>query len=267
MKANAITRIVLYSVLALLLIGLLVSGIAANSYIFTFGTDSGTTVEGEATFDIAQIKKLEIDWAAGSVQILVADTDHITVSEVRPESCKYQMVYTLGGDTLSISYGRGNIVFGFGNNSIPSKDLVITVPKDWVCKELEIDGASLDIRIADLTLGTLDLDGAACSLHFSGSVEKVSIDGASADITLVCTNRISRIDVDGASCDLELTLPTGCGFLVQMDGLSCNFHSELAYTRENGDYSYGDRCCRIEVDGLSCDVRIQENTVMPIVGE
>jgi len=105
---------------------------------------------------------------------------------------------------------------------------------------------------------TLDLDGASCSLRFFGSVETVEIDGASADIELHCTNPVSDINVDGASCDLELTLPEGCGFLVEMDGLSCSFRSDLDYSTGDGSYFRGDRHCRISVDGLSCDVYIRE---------
>lgn len=265
MKRNAIVRIILYSFLALTLTCVMIGGILAEG--FTFGINistGGTTVDDELTLDASQIKNMEIDWAAGSVEIRTADTDHITIQEIRPENAKYKMTYKISGSTVELHYGSTKISIGFGNGNIPSKDLIITVPKNWVCGELEIDGAALDIEIQDLAVDKIDLDGAACSVDFNGSVDRIDIDGASADITLNCTNRISAINVDGASCDLDVILPKDCGFLVEMDGLSCSFYSDLDYSRSSGSYSFGDQHCRVNVDGISCDVSIQENLVWPI---
>lgn len=267
MRRNAITRIILNSILALTLTGILISGLTMGglNFIFTLGSN-GTVVEGEVTFEASRIKNLEIDWVAGSVQIRAADTDRITVSESRPKDNKYKLTYKLSGNTLELDYAGGAVSIGFGNWSMPSKDLIITVPKDWVCGALEIDGASLDIELQDLNVGKIDLDGASCTLDFVGKVDSVDIDGASADITLNCANRISAINVDGASCDLKVILPKECGFLVEMDGLSCSFYSSLDYSQGNGSYSLGDRHCKVNVDGVSCDVTIQENPIGPITG-
>ena len=262
MKRNAIARIVIYSVLALVLTGILVAVLAFDGFMLPLGSSGGTAVEGEVSLDAAEIHSLRIEWAAGSVQILAADTDRITVSEVRPNDSKYPMTYQISGNTLKLDYGVKSISFGM--NQMQKKDLLVVVPLDWVCQELEIDGASLDITITDLTVGTLKLDGASCDLDFSGSVDEVSIDGASTDATLRCGNRVDSIDVDGASCSLEVFLPKDCGFLVEMDGLSCDFHSDLSGVSQGGDYSYGDRHCKIDVDGISCDVTVKENTVWPI---
>lgn len=259
MKRNAIARIIVYSVLALVLTGVMVGGIAANGFMFSFHEESGTVITGEkATFDVAQIKKIEIDWAAGAVSIKTADTDRISVSEVSPENSKYKMTYRLNDGTLSLDYSKGTIGIGFGNWNIPNKDLCITVPRDWLCDELEIDGAALEIDIEGLSVKSMNLDGASCNLQFSGKVDEVDIDGASADIKLNCENRISGIEVDGASCEIDVTLPQGCGFLVEMSGLSCSFHSDLSGVSQGDRYTYGDQHCKIQVDGLSCDVTIRE---------
>lgn len=258
MKSNAIIRIALYAILALVLTGILVTGILAGSFMVRFDSESGTVVEHEASVAAADVRNIEIDWAAGSVEFVVADTDQITFREISSEDSKYEMTYTLSGDTLKLSYGRNGITIGFGNYNFPSKDLVITVPRDWVCGELQIDGASLTIDIQDLTVVTLDLDCASCDVFFTGSLEELEADGASTNITLSCTNRISRISMDGASCDLELTLPEDCGFTLSMDGLSCDLHTQLPCSAINGQTVYGDGYSKINVDGLSCDVTIKE---------
>lgn len=268
MKRNPIVRIIVYSLLALVLTGVLISGIDESilGFHMNMGT-SGTAVEGEAEFAAATIKKLEIDWAAGSVVIRTADTDQITVSETRPEDSKYKLTYQISGDTLNLAYATGTIGIGFGNWELPSKDLLIVVPRDWVCEELEIDGAALEIDVQDLTIEKFTLDGASCDVNLVSSIDKVEIDGASTKIRLSSSKPISSIQIDGASCDLELTLPKDCGFHVEMDGLSWKFQSDLEYSQGINTYTYGDKHCKVYVNGISCSVIIQENPVWPITGE
>ena len=256
MKRNAIARIFIYSIVAIALICALIAGFNPNSYIMVFHLGSNSiTVDGEMALDATQVKNLEINWAAGGVEIRTAETDKITISEVIPDGCKHKLAYHLDGDTLELDYGNR---FLFGNMGMPEKTLIITVPQNWVCEEIEIDGASLAIDIDGVTVGKLSMDGASCNLNFTGSVDQVDIDGAYTTMHLVCTNRISAIQIDGASCNLELTLPNDCGFLADMNGFSCNLHTELPYATKNGYHVYGDEHCNISVNGASCDVTIKE---------
>lgn len=260
MKRNATARIILYSLLILILTGILVIGIGVDLYGFLPGfSEAAGRVEGgdisEAiSLDAAEISSLEIEWAAGSITILTADTDQITFFESGNLTEKYSMVYSLKSGELKIEYAKSSVTFGFG--SIPSKDLTITVPRDWVCRELELDAAAVNVTVDGLTVQELKLDGASAELTFNGSVDRMDIDGASVELDIRCTNRPSQIEIDGASCEMRLYLPEECGFLVQMDGLSCSFRSDLEYTKGNGDYMYGDRHCKVAVDGMSCSVSI-----------
>lgn len=257
MKANAIARIVIYSLLILIFTSILLAGIGIGGLTFHISSGNGTVVENEASVSADGIKNLEINWASGSVKIETAETDRITFRETSSSDSKYRMTYQLSGNTLKLNYGTTGISISL--ISIPSKDLIITVPHGWICKKLEIDGASLSIDISGIIVDTMDLDGASNELEFSGSLAEADIDGASNSVTLICANRPSRIDLDGASCDLNLTIPKGCGFAVQMDGLSCDFHSDLNCTGSGGEYHYGDRYCKINADGISCDITVNES--------
>lgn len=257
MKRNAIARIIIYSILALVLTGILVSAIALNELSFDFGDSNGTVVEQSGSVPAADIRNLEIDWASGNITILRADTELITFSETVQENRKYQMVYATNGNTLRLSYCKGNIAIGFGRN-IPDKDLTIIVPQDWECEALEIDGAELTISIENLIVDTLELDGAACDLNFVGEVRRVDVDGASAELHLECLNRVEQIDIDGASCEVNLILPKNCGFTVDMEGISYGLNTDLPCTNQNGQKVYGDGHCKINVDGISCEVNISE---------
>lgn len=205
-------------------------------------------------------QRIEINWAAGSVRIKREDVDRIIFREVAEEGIQKKMTFRFIGGTLELNYGGKYSVVG----NAQEKDLVVVVPTSWQGQSIQINGAALVVDIIDLTIGELDIDGANCILNFQGSVDKVSIDGASAQVTLSCGNRISKVDMDGAGCKLTLTLPKDCGFHLEMDGLGCSFHSELAGLSQDGSYTYGDQHCRIDVDGLGCEVTIHENPIWPI---
>ena len=254
MKRNAIVRIIIYTILALTLTGILVTGLAGD--LFGFQVTGGIEVNYEASVEAESAEKIEINWAAGAVRIKREDVDRIIFREVAEGSIQKRMVYRYTGNTLELNYGSKYSSFG----SAQEKDLIVIVPLNWSGTSIQINGAALTVDILDITIDKLEMDGADCVLNFQGSVDKVSIDGASAQVKLNCTNHISQIEMDGANCKLDVTLPVGCGFRVDMDGLGCKFNSDLPGIAQNGSYTYGDQHCKIEVDGLGCKVSIQDHT-------
>lgn len=255
MKTNAIIRIVLYSILALVLTGILLVALGING--FTFQTQSGSTVQGEAVIDTANIKDLDIDWAGGSITIQAADTDSITISESGNFDEKYAMVYQVKGKTLSIDYSKTSTI---SIGSSPSKDLTITVPSDWVCGAIDIDGADMDIQIKGFEVNEIDLDGADLELSFEGILSNLDCDGAACALDITCWNAPDEINIDGADCEIELTLPESCGFRAEMEGLGCTFSSDAATQNRDGCYVYGNEHCQIAADGLDCELRISHRT-------
>jgi hypothetical protein len=250
MKRNAIIRIVIFAMIALTLTGILVAGLTED--MFGFEISGGIEVNYEASVEAEGAEKIEINWAAGAVRIKRENVDRIIFREVAEGTIQKKMVYRFTDNTLELNYSGKYSSIG----SAQKKDLIVIVPLNWSGKSIQINGAALTIDIVDITVDELEMDGADCVLNFQGSVNKVSVDGASAQVKLDCANRISQIEMDGASCKLDLTLPAGCGFRVDMDGLGCKFNSDLAGIAQNGHYSYGDQQCKIEVDGLSCEVSI-----------
>lgn len=255
MKTNAIIRIVIYSLVALLLVGALLVCLGMGNFQFQFNL-GGNYNTGSGSADAQQISKLDLDWAAGSITIQVADTDKITFTESGNFEDDQAMAYQIQGDTLSIQYSKPSVQIGF--ISTPSKDLTITVPAGWVCKELDLDGAALEIRIDGITVGALDMDGADTELTFSGALETLECDGAACELELNCTNQPKEIELNGANCTAVLTLPKDCGFRVEMDGLDCDFHSDLPCSTNHGSYVYGDGACFISANGLACRITIKE---------
>lgn len=252
MRRNAIVRIIIYSVLLLVLTLILIVAIAPDFWMKQLASGDNVATEGRAP---ATVRRLEIDWAGGSVTIKKGTDKDIWFYESAPDGCRYNMHYEQNEYTLSIQYRKGAIVIG----KMPAKDLVIQVPQDWGCEELEIDGAGLDITIEDVDLHTLELDGAGCTLSYSGSVIYVDVDGAGTTLELNCAGKPEQIDIDGMGCELNLKLPTDCGFSVNSSGLGCTLNTDLSFEEKNGRKVHGNGECAIEVNGLGCSVTIAEN--------
>lgn len=274
MRTNAIVRIVIYSLVVLLLLGVLAAGLGIGMLSFDLELGHGSYTTGSGSVPAADIRKLEIEWAAGSIEIVPGDSDSITFSEVLPADAK-EMVFEQRGNTLTIRYSAPAIEVGIVNNA--AKDLTVTVPADWFCQELRIDAAAVDVHVSSLTaesvdlnsasgdcsftgcdFGELDVDAAAGMIAFRGKLGALDCDVAAADVEALFTVAPRRIDVDSSSGELDITLPADCGFRVDVEGLSADFTTDFDTTRENGCYVYGDQSCQIEVDSFSADVTIRK---------
>lgn len=285
MKTNAIVRIVVYSLVIIILLGILLAGIGVINYAVNFSSiDTDTemvTVDLNGSVSADAVKNIAIEWVAGSVTIRPEDTDEISFSETDVEDEKQKMVWKLDGSTLKIQYCKESIKFpsfGINFNSNLSKDLVITVPRDWVCDTLEIDCASATVNAHELTIREVDFDGASgtCSFYdchvdelgldtasgdvvFSGTLNTLDCDAASASCEITVSNVPQRIDIDSASGDLELALPDDCGFICELDTMSGRFSSDFETTSTNGHHIHGDGSCHINVSAMSGDVTIKKH--------
>ena len=252
MKRNAIARIIANSLLIVLLTGILLGGMGLSGFSF----EDGETIEETPCLDAASVHELDIDWAAGKVMIQTSTDSSITVNvyEVGKEEQTRKAAWYISDKTLHIQYSKSNVNVGiFG---IPEKNLVITVPENWVCEALQIDGASLEVCIDNLQAEKLELDGAAIELTYNGQFQELDCDGADCQLTLSSYTTPAKISVSGADCQMSLSLPAGSGFRVEADGLGCSISSNVNHTKEDGDYVYGDQSCQIDVEGMDCHADI-----------
>ena len=277
MKRNAIVRIVLFSILALSLVGVLIGGIAFKRYsapgIIVRGTTEAPVVSRNH-FNADEIDRLNIDWAAGKIVILPVEGSEIAVTEELLGE-EDEMVLKLDGSTLYVEYSENAVSLNFG--STHKKNLYITVPQDWICKELEIDAASATVQAELLTIQKVEsstasgnhtfrdckveklkLETVSGNLDYSGTLDKLDFGGVSAQADVVLTNFPKSIDVETVSGDVNLTLPKECGFTLEKDSVSGHFSSELETRKENGKYVYGDGQCKIDVEGVSASITIRK---------
>ena len=291
MRSNAILRIVLYSIAIIVLLGILIGGIAVGLFVMdvdghhseVYHTPIATDRnEAWTALDVKEIQNIEIDWVSGSITIKPDSTsDQIVVKEIGLTGENTAMVCRRNGDTLEIKFQK-DTNFTFGVTQSFTKDLIITVPMDWVCDTLEIDTASAEVTVSDLVIEKFDFDGASgvCRLqkcyvdcldmdtasgniYFEGTLNDMDCDAASANCEIIVYNAPKQIDLDMASGDLDLTLPEDCGFTVDLNTASGHFSSDFETickddSHTHSVHTHGDGSCRIQVDAMSGDVTIHK---------
>lgn len=292
MKKSAIIRIVIYSLLALLLVGLLGSamivhanrswdGLANMAGVLVLDDDDDTrsyktpAMGEKISVNAKIIRKISVEWVRGDLTVETGDVDSIQLQESGTEE---PMVYSVKGDELKVRFSKRQhgISFGRGWNP-PSKDLTITVPEDWVGHELEIESVSADVYVRDLSLdefdysgvsgkgeiencqvGEISMDTVSGDITFSGSIWELDCESVSADCDLTVTNVPREISMDGVSGSLKLTLPENAGFTVDIDSLSRNLDTDFAVTSKGGKFISGDGSCQISINGVSGKVEIRK---------
>ncbi len=294
MKANAIVRIVLFSLAIIILAAILLGVLAFNLFVVDgkIRYDHMEAVEapvaiieqGEIS---AQIRNIEIEWAAGSITIQPDEkVQSIHVTEYCPSDSDYEMVMKQSGQTLDIRFCKDSLKLSSFGTTVEDirKDLIIVVPVDWVCNSIEIDAAATDVDIHDLRINELDFDGASgnlildnCSIveldidtasgdvEFTGTLNDLDFDAASAKFTGEFFQVPNHLNLDAMSGDLDIILPEHCWFTCELDTMSGSFNTDFATTQENGIHVHGnkDNACHIKISALSGDVRILKGIPAP----
>jgi len=291
MKTNAIIRIIVLSIVLIILLGILLAGIGLKGLVSRRGSgvrweasDSPASSDGntssQASTAPSDIRDIEIAWVVGTITVQAGDVDQVTYEETAVSDSRYRMIADVSADELDIQYCSENIKLSFsmfGADIDVVKDLTITVPRDMTLESLEIEAASAGVILRDLTIrdvsldtasgkcemegcaiGELDIDTASGNVRFSGSLEVLDFDAASAEFEGVLTNTPRSIKVDSLSGDIDITLPSDAGFIVSMDAMSSELSSDFETTIRNGNYVCGDGSCKIEFSGMSGDMIIRK---------
>lgn len=295
MKRNAIVRIVLFSILAIFLTFALIGGISRKSSRDQYSlsvqeridppVEEPPEVEPPKTelpvlksndFPAKEIQALGISWVSGKITIKAMDTDTITIAE-EASGGQRPMVVEKSGSRLIVECCEDSSPVFFNVSGLVDKNLYITVPLDWACEELTIDAASADAMVTALTahkvevdtasgayvfrdcqVDSLDMDTASGGLEFTGTLNELELDSASAGAKLTLSNQPKAIQMDSASGDLNLTLPEDCGFTVMLDTLSGSCSTEQDTVKRDDKLIHGNGACKIEVEGLSSSVHIRK---------
>lgn len=278
MKRNAIARIIIFSIVIVILLGILAAGLGLGMLSFHLSDSSRdyNVIEGsEGNVNAAEIRNLQIEWVDGNINIETADTDTISFRESGYADDNNLMVWQQSGDTLTIRFSRETIIRGFVY--IPSKDLDIIIPEDWVCEELEIETVSGSVTVdgiqadeisfdcvsahsdfIDCTAREVSMTTVSGDLFFSGSLDSLYCEGVSAKCEAELLNTPREIDMEGISGNLILTLPADAGFTASIDSVSGSISTEFDTVSRGGQHICGDGSCFIEAETVSGNVIIKK---------
>lgn len=286
MKRNAIARIVIFSLLIVILSGILLSGL--NSDLFNWsnwsiqigGTVNGMLTDGteaaEMRFSPTDIDEIVVLWVNGNVEIKGCETDTISY-QTNNNNTEFETVYKLENRRLSVGFNGKK----WNTGKVRSKDLTVTLPQNWAGKLLKIEAVSADLTIEKLScveqlkietvsgkstvqsvISTkLDAETVSGDMRFFGVFETIDIEGVSACCTIDASMSCPEsIDMDTVSGDLTLYLPEGYGFELKLDALSKSLHTDLPYTKDGDRYicNGGLGSCQIDMDSVSGDITIEQ---------
>lgn len=279
MRTNAIIRIVIFSLVILILLGILFIGLGIGTFIYRWNFNGSATTNGNLSssgqVSASEVRNLHIEWVNGSITIQPGDTDVISFSESGIYAEDEQMVWKQSGDTLTIQFSKPQVFLGIAFNS--SKDLVVLVPRDWQANDLDIESVSAKIEVSDLTASEIDLENVSGTCYFTNcttsdlSVETVSgnvtyegifstmdCSTVSANCTLNALSNPRELSLDSVSGDLILALPEDCGFTAGIDSMSGDISSDFATTASKNHHTYGDGSCHITADTVSGNIIIRK---------
>lgn len=192
MKTAKIIQIVCWSLLAVILIGVVAYAIinrsedSEHSLLWPEFSDwddirgnsggdsrgSGRRYSGDTyTVSAGGVKNISVEWVSGNVDIVPYNGSDITFTETcgSPIDEDEKLVYEVKGDTLVIKYRKNDPVFTFGR-VFDSKSLTLKVPESLAKKlgklrvnavsaEISSNGLAAESAVIETVSGDIRLDG------------------------------------------------------------------------------------------------------------
>ncbi len=171
-KNSVIVRIILWTLTALILLGVLlwglellpglsIRGLSFGGWDFHY-KDSAQYQVGSGSVSAAGLRSLEVNWVDGSVHLEVTDGDSVVFREPDGLDEEDQLRFQVVGDRLIIQYSKPRWGFGF-HASQPAKHLTVEIPRTLAGQlvELQVDTVSAPVTATGLMLFSFILSVAA----------------------------------------------------------------------------------------------------------
>lgn len=144
------------------------------------------------------IKRVQIDWTAGEINISYNDDDSFSYEEIVKDKDRddIKMRSRTDGDTLYIKFAKS----GLHQRGL-EKDLMLKLPKDYQFEDIDIDVVSADVTFTELYTGNLNFDSTSGSLKGDAiyATGRVGCDVVSGGITVNREFEAERLDFDATS--------------------------------------------------------------------
>jgi len=258
MNAEAIVKVVIWSLILLVLVAILFVGLAGNfdlGRLFNFNLGSYTYANAElysvgaSSINAADIRSVEIHWVNGGVDIVQSGADYVTFTEdyagtLEPDE---QLRYMVDGGKLIIQY-RAPLsgVFNWGGSF--KKTLTVKLPRGLElsdvtvrCVSAKIDADGVTANVADLksTSGSVSARSFDCgNITLSSTSGSVSARDCTARLTLTATSTSGSVTVDNSTAN-EIYAKSISGS-VTVNGTSETLSAKTTSGRVSAAGSFGD---------------------------
>lgn len=287
MKRNAIARIIIWSLVAVLLTSLLVVGISSSPSSFFTGDWSlggiGVTYKNSALYNVGggtvtdEFQSIKVNWTNGKINIEAYDGEDTVISETEVAEKENKLRWRVEDGVLKIQQMAAGMRFGL--KKTPKKTLTVKIPSnvaeglkavtsDSVSAEVTITGISASDKIeidtvsggADLKnikTEKLDIDTVSGSIKAAGEFTELESDSVSGDVTVSSATPLKKLDCDSTSGNIRLTIPKNSGFTLKADTVSGDISCGLPTVSESKNRRVcGDGSADFETDTVSGDLII-----------
>ena len=287
MKRNAIARIIIWSLVAVLLTSLLVVGISSSPSSFFTGDWSsgiiGVTYKNSARYNVGggtvtdEFHSIKVNWTNGKINIESYDGEDTVISETEVAEKENKLRWRVEDGVLKIQQMAAGMRFGL--KQTPKKTLTVKIPSnvaeglkavtyDSVSAEetitgisasdkIEIDTVSGGANLKNIKTEKLDIDTVSGSIKAAGEFTELESDSVSGDVTVSSATPLKKLDCDSTSGNIRLTIPKNSGFTLKADTVSGDISCGLPAVSESKNRRVcGDGSADFETDTVSGDLII-----------
>ena len=286
MKRNAIARIIIWSLVAVLLTSLLVVGISSSPSFFTGDWSLGgigVTYKNSALYNVGggtvtdEFHSIKVNWTNGKINIESYDGEDTVISETEVAEKENKLRWRVEDGVLKIQQMAAGMRFGL--KKTPKKTLTVKIPSsaaeklksvntDSVSAEvniigvaasdkIEIDTVSGGADLKNIRTEKLDIDTVSGSIKAAGEFTELESDSVSGDVTVSSATPLKKLDCDSTSGNIRLTIPKNSGFTLKADTVSGDISCGLPTVSESKNRRVcGDGSADFETDTVSGDLII-----------
>ena len=287
MKRNAIARIIIWSLVAVLLTSLLVVGISSSPSSFFTGDWSfgiiGETYKNSALYNVGggtvtdEFQSIKVNWTNGKINIEAYDGEDTVISETEVAEKENKLRWRVEDGVLKIQQMAAGMRFGL--KQTPKKTLTVKIPSnvaeglkavtsDSVSAEvtitgisasdkIEIDTVSGGANLKNIKTEKLDIDTVSGNIKAAGEFTELESDSVSGDVTVSSATPLKKLDCDSTSGNIRLTIPKNSGFTLKADTVSGDISCGLPAVSESKNRRVcGDGSADFETETVSGDLII-----------
>ena len=236
---------------------------------------------GSGTVPSRSVTDLEIDWIDGSVELILCDDAGISLTESYqddvPDTALLRYKLSSDGTKLSIKYRASAAFLGCGGTGI-NKTLIVRIPRamaDMKSVSITAESATISsdgisakafgvtskngsVKITNAAIDALTVETVSGDVDINAEVlSTASLYAKSGDLHLYTIATPSLLDLNTKKGNVRLSVPSDCGFLLELEGNTDRFSCDRMLSElEGAAYSFGDESTRIKISAPKGSVSV-----------